>query len=115
MECPEKSAAAPAVASPKSSAAAKAATKPAPLTLQQRDALFEEAAKGIEPLHKQAQPEDPLKPWWPQIKKRRHQGYSSQQIRAMLAQPQIGADVSLRTLQRFMRTHDATAAKPAKG
>ncbi len=115
METPEKSSAAPAVASPKSSAGAKAATKTAALTRQQRDAVFEEVAKGFEPLRKEAQPEDPLKPWWQQIKKKLRQGYSSQQVRDMLAKPQIGLNVSLRTLQRFIKSHDATAAKPANG
>jgi hypothetical protein len=93
------------------------ANESATLTRKQRDALFDEAAKGMAPEHKKAKPVDPLQPWWPQIKRKHEEGYSQRQIVQILAAPAINVKTSVRSIQRLINAHaqpkDAVAATSA--
>ena len=79
--------------------------KKAAMLRQERDQLIDEAAKGMVPEHRQKQPEDPLKQWWPQIKRKVKEGYSVRQIHTMMQSPKIGLNVTARSLKRFIVEH----------
>jgi hypothetical protein len=82
------------------------------LTRQQRDALFDNASNGMTPDHqKKKKPEDPVRPWIPQILRKHKQGFSSQQIAAMSRAPGIGLNLSVRAVNRVIVQHKK-AAKP---
>lgn len=98
---PETTPSAPSGA-PYGTATASASVK---LRRQDRDRLFNEAAKGIAPENAPKQAQDPLLVWWPQIKRKLQQGYTSRQIHAMTQSPKIGLKVSFRSLQRFIAAH----------
>ncbi len=85
------------------------------LTRKQRDQFFDEAAQGMVPEHQQKKPEDPLKKWWPQIKRKLKEGYSVRQIHAMTLSPKVGLNVSRRALQRLITEHKTTHASSANG
>ena len=88
--------------------------KKAAMLRQQRDRLFDEAASGMVPERAQKQPEDPLKPWWPQIKRKINEGYSIRQIRTMVQSPKIGLNVTVRSLKQFIEEHTkAQSAAPS--
>lgn len=91
--------------SPTAPTGASNATAERELTRQQRDQLFDEAANGMVPEHVKKKPEDPLKKWWPQIKRKLKEGYSVRQIHEMTRSPKVGLDVSLRSLQRLITAH----------
>jgi hypothetical protein len=83
------------------------------LTRQERDQLLDAAAKGMAPARAQKKPEDPLKSWWPHIKRKLKQGYSVRQVHDMISSPVVGLDVSMRSLQRCIAEHNpAQSAKP---
>ena len=89
--------------------------KKAAMLRQQRDQVIDETAKGMVPEHRQKPAENPIKPWWPQIKRKLNEGYSVPQIRTMIQSPKIGLDVSVRALKQFIAEHaKAQSATPAK-
>ena len=57
------------------------------------------------PEQPQKRPDDPLKPWWPQIKRKINEGYSIRQIRTMVQSPKIGLNVTVRSLKQFIEEH----------
>jgi DNA-binding NarL/FixJ family response regulator len=94
------------------------APQPANLTRTQRDALIDEVAQSMAPDHKKAKPVDPLRPWWPQIKRKLTQGYSVRQITHMLSAPAINVKTSVRSIQRLINAHahpKNAAAAPSAG
>lgn len=89
--------------------------KPAATVRKQRDDLFDEACKGMVPAHQQKPAENPIKAWWPQIKRKLNEGYSVPQIRTMIQSPKIGLNVSARALKQFIAEHTkAQTASAAK-
>ena len=58
--------------------------KNAAIVRKQRDDLIDEACKGMAPAYRQKRAENPMKAWWPQIKRKLNEGYSVPQIRTMI-------------------------------
>lgn len=79
--------------------------KNAAIVRKQRDDLIDEACKGMAPAYRQKRAENPMKAWWPQIKRKLNEGYSVPQIRTMIQSPKIGLNVSARTLKQFIAEH----------